>query len=529
MAGVAVTDKADKKIQVYRYLFYCLCCVLFACRIFRTGGDLHFILATGRYIEANGIFYEDVFSMHEGLAFQAEQWLFALWAWKVYAAAGLFGLSVFVTACFCLTAVLFDKLYRMYGGTADYPVLIVLLFIGRIYARARPQCVSMALFLSFLYGMERARDEKRWYAVCLLCSAAVANLHGALWFVLPCVWVCFAIEYHKDGKEYMLLLAGLVLAGCLNPYGAGMLGFLDGAAPDNIYWRLAGEMAHASVFFKGYFNLIGFVLIGSLVPFTMVFKKMELRHRLLFAGFWLCGAFAFRGTLLLVLLGYPAMLSRFHWKEKPDGYIWVFPALGVYYLYASGRPAQWNVVFYVFAAYAAWKSWPSRYRWAAVLAACMVLFARPVSVSQERDVLDKVERHGPWAVQESLLREDNLLAPQPFTAYMPKKGGTVYTRDFSQGAMFIFEGYRPYIDARLELYFKGKNKKEDIIGELLGIRDGKLYFPDIVEKYKFDYILIYENDVGSAYMRDVAGYRKVYADGCRNIYERVPEEKISTE
>ena len=66
-----------------------------------------------------------------------------------------------------------------------------------------------------------------------------------------------------------------------------------------------------------------------------------------------------------------------------------------------------------------------------------------------------------------------------------------------------------------------QNKKADILGEYLAVKEGRLYFPDVVDKYKFDYILTEEGELTDTYMRDVKGYKKIYDNNGMKLYAKI--------
>lgn len=482
------------------YLFIVLVCLVASYNFLLVADDLYFILATGRYITLHGIFYEDVLTMHEGLVFQAEQWLTSVMYWNIYDNFGVFGLSLVISLFFCLTGILYYKLYGYYGGKGLFFPVVVLLVLGLNYATARPQTVSMFFCLLFLYSLEMARKSKKWYGVSLLCSTAVANFHGGIWFILLLVIMTFFAQFYKEWKEYALLLVGVVLAGSLNPYGFNMLGFAGGSLTEGYHAKMAMEMCPASFVVNNEIFQPGLFIIISIGLLFYVYKKAELRHILLFAGFWVVSMTAMRGFLQLLLLGFPAMIALI--EKDWDEYLFIIP---VFWIIRTIRilafQGLWcfyyNLFYYVVGIVLVFMLRKFIWKKTVVLFMLCLLLVRPVYCSFD----------------------NQFKQPDVIKAMTKYPNGTVYT---IHGSVMEFFGYKPYIDMRLELYSKAKNKKKDIIKEYLDVRSGKLYFPDFVEKYKFDYILTEKGELEYTYMKDVQGYRLIYQDENLKLFEKMP-------
>ena len=478
------------------YLFVLLVCLVASCDFLNTAEDIYFILATGRYITEHGIFYEDVLTMHEGLIFQAEQWLTSVMYWNIYDNFGFFGLSLIIALFFCLTGVLYYKIYQYYGGKGMFFPVMSLLMLGIFYASSRPQTISMFFSLLFLYSLEMARKSKKWYGVSLLCSTAVANFHGGVWFTLLLIIGAFAVQFYKDWKEYAVLILGVFLFGALNPYGFGMLGFAGGTLAESYHAMMAEEMCPAALVVKGVILQDGLFVIFSIFLLGLTYKRLELRHILLFFGFWLMSMVAVRGFLQLLLLGFPAVLV--HIDKKWDNYIFVLPII-IGKLFTSGFfwVSNYNLFYLLISIILLWKLRKSVYKFSCIVLFITMFFVRPYGFASN-NYIEKTDLV-------------NAMTTYP--------GGTVYT---VHGSFFEFFGYKPYIDMRLELFSKAKNKKKNIIWEYLAVRDGKYYFPDFVDKYKFDYIITNEGELEYTYMRDVKGYKKINEKDKLKLYERLP-------
>ena len=152
-------------------------------------GDTWFLLNCGRYVEAYGVPHTEPFTMHEGLHYVMQQWLFALGLWKVYSFAGTAGLVAFAWIAGAVILFLFDRLVRLMAGgnrAAEFAIVVPIgCFLGKAYLCQRPQMVSTAVLLIECYLMERYKEgsvQPRWlYLAFPVLSAIVVNCHAALW------------------------------------------------------------------------------------------------------------------------------------------------------------------------------------------------------------------------------------------------------------------------------------------------------------------------------------------------------------
>ena len=150
-------------------------------------GDTWFLLNCGRYVEAYGVPHTEPFTMHEGLHYVMQQWLFALGLWKVYSFAGTAGLVAFAWIAGAVILFLFDRLVRLMAGgnrAAEFAIVVPIgCFLGKAYLCQRPQMVSTAVLLIECYLMERYKEgsvQPRWlYLAFPVLSAIVVNYRSA--------------------------------------------------------------------------------------------------------------------------------------------------------------------------------------------------------------------------------------------------------------------------------------------------------------------------------------------------------------
>ena len=212
--------------------------------------DVFYFIPSGAYVEQYGLPHELMFSVHAGEHFHyiMQQWLFALWNWKVYQAFGLYGILFFgVLTNIALLLLLHRLLLCVSGGRRGLAFaetflagfFMIILDTGRPYTLT---CCFLLIELIFLQQL-RAHPERRRYGYLLfpLLSVLEINLHAAMWpmlliFLLPYFFestlgrlAFFSARFDSTRAipwRTLAVYAALIFVfALLNPYGLEMLGY----------------------------------------------------------------------------------------------------------------------------------------------------------------------------------------------------------------------------------------------------------------------------------------------------------------
>ena len=70
-----------------------------------------------------------------------------------------------------------------------------------------------------------------------------------------------------------------------------------------------------------------------------------------------------------------------------------------------------------------------------------------------------------------------------------KKPKYIYT-EYSDGSLFEYYGFKPYIDARAEVFIDKLNGKEDILEEYIKFNLDVEFREEFINKYDFDYYVV---------------------------------------
>lgn len=93
---------------------------------------------------------------------------------------------------------------------------------------------------------------------------------------------------------------------------------------------------------------------------------------------------------------------------------------------------------------------------------------------------------------------------------------------FNEGAYLEFMGYRPYMDARAELWCPEVNGGDDIAGEFLDMRAGKIPLSELLERHDFEFAVISadEQDYDTARQMEIAGMDEAYRSDLYTVWVR---------
>ena len=117
------------------------------------------VLAEGRYIANNGVYYEDVLSMHDGLDTVVQNYGFAVifyWIFNMFGAAGIYAAMLIFSFLVCFFIYKICMLISEKNTNLSLLLMmitsIVLTFSG--FSVTRAQMVSFVIFLALIYVLE---------------------------------------------------------------------------------------------------------------------------------------------------------------------------------------------------------------------------------------------------------------------------------------------------------------------------------------------------------------------------------------
>jgi len=438
------------------------------CNSMTMDNDSWYVLAEGREIVENGIYFEDQLSMHEGLAVTVQNYGFAAIFYLIYNAFGPVGIYA---GLLILNLVLVFLIYKICMLISDKNmnlslILAVLtdLLLARWFLVTRAQMVSYVIIMLVIYLLELYIKNKQikylWWIPAL--ALLQINLHASLWPMILLVIGTYLFGRGYKKGPLILTALGSFLVGFLNPYGFKMMTFIltsYGVPEAN---RTIIELNPFDL--SDVFSIVLYlVIVGVLILYIFgKNKNIRVRYLLLLFGFLALGLNTVKGMshLILVLLFPLALMYK-------DLKIW--GSRKIHLMVGS---------------------------WAGILAVCLILV---VAIDRVPKMLD-----GP---NETIIAAIDAIDKE--VGEDDKKDLKVYAY-FDDGGYVEYRGYKSYIDPRMEVFLKSNNGKEDIFKEWYELENGEIKEADFLAKYDFDYLLVEEGK--ELYDLENEGYEMIFED-----------------
>lgn len=440
--------------------------------------DSWYVLAQGRSIAENGIYYQDTLSMHSELPVIVQNYAFSVvfyWIYSVIGAPGIFGAMLILNL---LIIWLIYKICMVLSNKKDTLSLIIaavtdsLLAFGFIVTRA--QMIDYVVILALIYILElfikNGKTKNLWWIP--LMSIFMANFHASTWWMIFAIMGAYGVEMltRPERKKYKwdVMIAVFVIAlvvGAINPYGIQMVTAIFGGYQEMAKLNFVNELLTFNPL-SGY-NLVYYVgLIAAIILYIYGKNKLLLRHLLLFIGFLTMGLASVKGfsEVILVML-FPLAFIYKDWKMPK-----------IFDVEKIGRG--------VFA-------WTGVYVAAALLPVLVVVMngINAYPSPEMKDVMDMIDEK---------------------TADLNKEDLKIYS-GYNQGGYVEYRGYHAYLDPRGEYFVKSVDGEKSVLDEWMDLRSGKIEMSDFISKYEFDFMVV---DVNDDIRTDKIGerYKLVYGD-----------------
>ncbi|HEY9062419.1 MAG TPA: hypothetical protein VIO64_18255 [Pseudobacteroides sp.] len=480
---IQTTNKPGKSIidSIFISVLFLLTCLILYVPAMQN--DTYWLINTGKYIINAGFPITETFTIHEGLVFNAQQWLTQVIFYWVFNLFGDFGIHVLCISIYILISMFIYKLTLLLSDNNKFISLGVSLYsiiFLSFYMVPRPQIFSILIFVLAIYCLEVYLKNKKLYALFLipLLSVILVNVHSAMWVFLFLLMVPYII----DGFRFKILIIGgqgysiatlaamflsSIAAGFINPYGLRNMIYVVYSYGNKMVGASISEMQSPD--FKGVLGIIIFlVLLVFVLVHIMVKGKTRLRYVLITIGTVYMGLSSVRSFALFLVCGLPFL---------------------AYFLKGISFPTSISV--------------SSRIRH--VLVAVIIGILIIAGVFKKYDYTDKMNEFRPIGAVEYIkknVRTDDI---------------RLYN-DFNTGGYIEFAGLKTFIDSRAEIFLKSLNKKEDIIIDFFNMRKGSMHYKKFIGKYKFTHYLMSKKDPLYVLLSEDADYMKAYEDDKFVVY-----------
>lgn len=456
--------------------------------------DLWFLLTIGRYVEKSGFPTIEPFVLHENFSYVMQQWLSGYVFWLFYDHGGAGAVLVLTGLIYAIILLILFKL-SMLLSSQNILLTLALTFLSAIglypFMVSRPYVFSTLVFVMEVYLLESFAHHKKSWPLMLLpvLSVGLINLHAAVWpffFVLCLPWLIEGLVYKVLRKQpagsqavplLPLLIAALLswAAGWLNPYGSKAMTYLFRSYGHPEINAMVMEMkvidpkSAAGIFFYGFIALSLFAYLADRRG------QMRLRYVFLVSGLLILALSSARSFMWYAALAvFPLAFYLKHWTLKGSGTNSL----------RSQNIRRVSLILLLLL----------------LIGEGTVLIIRPPDSNLRTRQLEAIF--------------DQMPAPQASIAVR------LYT-GYDEGAYAEFKGYRPYLDARAEVFVIENNKKKDVMQEYYDLQTGKLHYRDFLDTYHFTHLILGPRDLLNVYLAHDSDYVLAAQEGSFKLYEAV--------
>ena len=439
----------------------CLAVAVFAPQIFNDADTYWHIAAGGWMLDHRAVLYRDVFSFtFAGKPWDAHEWLSEILMAGAFRAGGWTALHLLVGAAIGTAAAIVAAGVR--GRLDTIPALVVCV-LGLACTSsgllARPHVLALPFLALWTLELLRARAESRppgWWLIGVM--VLWANLHGSFAFGLALAGA-FALEAAIERRSalagWFLFLAAATLAAALTPQAFGGL-----------------------IFPVKLMMLASMNQIGEWAPTDLT------------------RAIPFDAALLA--LAFAALTRRLSLS-------WIRVAIvaGLSYMAIRHQRHQmlFGIVVPLIAAPALAKSWPAASRasspvlapLAAMTVAIMIVVRVAVPAARGED---RVTPASALASVPAALRSEPVLSAYDFGGYL------------------IFEGVRPFIDGRTDMYGDAFMRNYDLI-----MKPDRKALGDALERWRIAWTILPPGPAARM-MDSLPGWRRAHADSVAVVHIR---------
>ncbi len=476
----------------YRGLFYLILLSPAVLIIREINNDLWFLLNIGRYVMSHGFPVIEPFVLHDNFTYVMQQWLSGILFWLAYDAGGTPAVLVLTGIVFAAALWILFKLAMLVSDDHFLLSFAVTLFsaIGLYqFMVTRPYIFSTLVLILEVYILEisAARRNFKLLIFLPLLSVLLINLHAAIWplffvLILPwlaeCLFMRISSKHESAESDLLLPLSGTTLLGIVaawfNPYGSAAMTYLFrsyGHAEINavvMEMKVMDPKTLAGVYF------FGFIALSLAVYWIDRRGSLRLRYVLLSLGLLLLALSSARSLMWYAgLAQFPlAFYLKNHRLQIPS---------------KSHQPQRIWVRFAI-----------------AILTAVLLLeigtlIYKPPVANERTHQLTEIFTALPDPLSDPAIR--------------------LYT-GYDEGAFAEFMGYRPYIDARAEVFVIENNQQKDVMQEYYDLQSGQLHYQDFLDRYAFTHLLLGRVDILQTYLAQDANYRLVKQVGYFKLYVR---------
>ena len=481
------------KKKLLNYLPYMLIIMIiaFAWIIKDAQNDLYFDLRTGKDLLKYGLDFKDHFCFIKDLPYLYHHYLYDLIIYGIFKLFSYSGLFIMYLLIYTLFGFIVFFVTNKFINNKVISLInsIMTISLMNVFFQTRVQSFTYPLFYLEIYYFDKLYKEGKIKYIVILCliSLLIVNLHMPVWILciilaLPfiaemlvtkipdaVIYVPFKIEKPKSYKLIIIAFILIILTGLISPFKLSPYTFFLKVL-NNTSYELVGEMQKTKI--SGDLRLI-IVFILATITLIKARKNMRLRNILYILGLGVLGLMAARHISYFLL---------------------VVPTISFITLFKDSKIKR--------------PSFMEGINMTAVSILLILLFSGTYIVfinSMKISKFDYFEKEG-YPKDAVKYIKDNL----------DYKNIKLYN-GLNFGSYLAYNDIPVFIDSRLEVYMKKFNKKEDIIGDYMNVRNYDNY-KALFKKYDFDYALVYKKTGMSEYLTKDE-YEIIYEDDAYELYK----------
>ena len=467
--------------------------------------DTYYTIKIGEHIiENGGIDMMDPFSWHEGLEYTYPHWLYDVMIYLIYSVGGMFG--IYISTCVfsvLLGIAIFETNSKLIKNKfLSFIITLGVMYLLKDYIAARAQLVTFILFTIQLYFMEKLvnTSKKRYGIGLIVISILIANLHVAVWPFMFILYLPYVAEYiiaiieekiakkygkeikdgykisikRRDGTKYLIIVMIIcAFTGFLTPLGTTPYTYLiktmQGNTTQNINEHLPMTLINCAEI------LSALIIFVSILTFTDV--KIRLTDLFMLGGLIFLMLYSKRQLTMFAIVC-SVILNRLVYSElKKDE--------------EDIDEQLINVSTTLFGSIVI----------TGLILILSIYFINPTLKTQYIN-----EKSYPVEMSDFILqyfKENNI----------DIKSVRLYN-EYNYGSYLLYRGIPVFIDSRCDLYAPEYNGGRDIFTDFMKSSNLDIWFEDIFDKYKINYVILYKNSKMNMIIQDsnLDGYELLKED-----------------
>ena len=446
--------------------------------------DTFYTIKIGEHITQNGgIDMMDPFSWHEGLEYTYPHWLYDVMIYLIYSAGGMLG--IYISTCVfsvLLGIAIFETNSKLLKNKfLSFIITLGAMYLLKDYITARAQLVTFILFTIQLYFMEKLVDtsKKRYGIGLILIAILIANLHVAVWPFMFILYLPYIAEYiiaiieekiaqkhgkeviegykvsikKRDGTKYLIIVMIIcVLTGLCTPLGTTPYTYLIKTMQGNTTQNINEHLPMTLISCVGILSVL--IIFVSILTFTDV--KIRLTDLFMLGGLIFLMLYSKRQSTMFVIIC-SVILNRLIYSELKKNEENIDEKLI-------------NISTTLFGC-------------TVITGLVLILSLYFIQPKIKASYIDK--KIYPVEMSDYILQyfEENNIDIKNVRLY----------NEYNYGSYLLYRGIPVFIDSRCDLYAPEYNGGRDIFMDFMKSSNLDVWFEDIFDKYKINYVILYKN------------------------------------